>query len=73
MKINYPKEDIHTFSVDEILTLFNTNVATGITQQEAENRAKEFGANTYEAQKQKSIWLILLEQFNIYDMQKGYF
>ena len=63
MKINYPKEDIHTFSVDEILTLFNTNVATGITQQEAENRAKEFGANTYEAQKQKSIWLILLLQF----------
>ena len=63
MKIKYPPDDPHTLSVAEILQSFQTNAETGIRQSEAENRTKEFGANIYEAQKQKSVWLILLLQF----------
>ena len=63
MKIKYPPDDPHTLSVAEILQSFQTNAETGISQSEAENRTKEFGANIYEAQKQKSVWLILLLQF----------
>jgi len=63
MKIKYPPDDPHTLSVKEILQSFQTNAETGISQSEAENRTKEFGANIYEAQKQKSVWLMLLLQF----------
>jgi P-type Ca2+ transporter type 2C len=64
MKIKYPLEYVHTLSIDEIVQTFKTNVEKGISQSEAESRTKEFGANVYAAQKQKSIWLILLLQFN---------
>ena len=63
MKINYPQQDVHTLSVEEIVQSFETHAEKGITASEAENRTKQFGANTYEAQKQKSIWMILLMQF----------
>ncbi|MEB2783811.1 cation-translocating P-type ATPase [Algoriphagus persicinus] len=63
MKINYPIADPHTFSVDEILLALKTDSAIGISQKEAENRAKEFGSNLYKAQKQKSIVLMMLLQF----------
>ncbi len=63
MKINYPLQDVHTLSMEEVVQSFETNAEKGITASEAENRTKQFGANTYEAQKQKSIWLILLLQF----------
>jgi P-type Ca2+ transporter type 2C len=64
MKIKYPLEYVHTLSIDEIVQAFETNAQKGISQSEAESRTKEFGANVYAAQKQKSIWLILLLQFN---------
>ena len=63
MKIKYPADNPYTLSVEEILQSFQTNAETGITQTEAKNRTKEFGANIYEAQKQKSVWLMLLLQF----------
>ena len=63
MKMNYPMQDVHTLSVEEILQIFETKAEKGITASEAENRTKQFGANVYEAQKQKSIWMMLLLQF----------
>ena len=63
MKINYPQQDVHTLSVEEIVQSFDTNAEKGIATSEAENRTKQFGANIYEAQKQKSIWMMLLLQF----------
>jgi len=63
MKISYPINDPHTLSVEEVLHSFQTNVETGLSSAEATSRTKEFGANVYQAQKQKSVWLVLLEQF----------
>ena len=63
MKMNYPMQDVHTLSVEEILQIFETEAEKGITASEAEKRIKQFGANIYEAQKQKSIWMMLLLQF----------
>lgn len=63
MKIKYPIEDVYTLSVDETVSALQTNIEKGLTQSEADIRFKEFGANIYEAKKQKSIWLILLMQF----------
>ncbi|HSI77496.1 MAG TPA: cation-transporting P-type ATPase, partial [Lunatimonas sp.] len=63
MKINYPLTDPHTFSAEEILGAFDTDTDAGLSQREAEKRSKDFGPNSYQAQKQKSILLMLLLQF----------
>ena len=61
--MKYPLEDVHTLSVDEIISSFQTNPDQGLSTSEAESRTKTFGPNSYEMQKQKSAWLILLQQF----------
>lgn len=63
MNIKYPVGDVHVLSVEEILTSFQTDANNGISTSEADKRTKEFGPNIYQAQKQKSIWLMLLQQF----------
>ena len=65
MNIKYPIESVHTLSVDEIITALETDAQKGISSSEAETRTASFGANIYAVQKQKSIWLMLLLQFNI--------
>jgi Ca2+-transporting ATPase len=63
MKIKYPPADPHTLSVEEILLALHTDSEVGLSQTEAEKRAVEFGPNIYQAQKQKSIFLMMLLQF----------
>lgn len=63
MKINYPIENPHSFSVDAIVQSFQTNIEQGISSTEAESRSKEFGLNVYQAHKQKSIFMMALHQF----------
>lgn len=63
MNIKYPVEDAHTLSIGEVLQSFQTDSDKGLSKSEAEKRSKEFGLNIYEAQKQKSVWLILIWQF----------
>ncbi len=63
MQINYPVQDIYTRSAEEILQAFQTDAANGISTAEANKRTMEFGANVYKTQKQKSLWLMLLQQF----------
>ncbi|MBC8110485.1 MAG: HAD-IC family P-type ATPase [Verrucomicrobia bacterium] len=63
MKINYPVEDLHTLSVEEVLNTFQTDANAGINSSDAEQRSKEFGLNVYQVQQQKPVWLMFLEQF----------
>lgn len=63
MKIKYPIENPHILSTEEILKTTQTDVNQGLSKSESEKRNKDFGLNIYEAQAQKSVWLILLEQF----------
>ncbi len=63
MKIQYSTKNAHVLSVDEIIKTFQTDVNQGLSDHEANNRNKTFGLNVYEAQPQKSVWLIALEQF----------
>ena len=63
MKIKYPFQNPHTFSVEDILHSFQTDGTAGLSQAEAEIRFKEFGSNVYQAQKQKSLWLMVILQF----------
>ena len=61
--MKYPLENVYTLTVEEIIQPFHTDADQGLTAAEAAKRTKEFGPNSYQAQKQKSIWLILLQQF----------
>jgi Ca2+-transporting ATPase len=63
MKITYPIDDTHTLSIEEVFQTLQTNIDTGLSSKEAESRTKEFGANSYQLQKQKSIWIMILQQF----------
>lgn len=63
MSIKYPIEAPHSLPIEEISQTLETDRNQGLSQAEAEKRTGEFGPNTYEAQKQKSVWLMLLEQF----------
>ncbi|HVD99485.1 MAG TPA: cation-translocating P-type ATPase [Cytophagaceae bacterium] len=63
MNIKYPIEQTHTKPWQEIVNDIQTDSHLGLTQAEAEKRINAFGENIYQAQKQKSIGKILLEQF----------
>jgi Ca2+-transporting ATPase len=63
MKINYPIEDIHTFSAEEVIGSFQTDPIKGIDSSEAKKRAAEFGWNVYQTQHKKTVWLMILQQF----------
>lgn len=64
MKIKYPLKNAHTLSVADILLTFQTDPVAGLSDTEAQKRAKTYGLNIYQTQKPKPIWLMLLEQFN---------
>ena len=63
MGIQYPVVDPHIFAVDEILDELESDGENGLSQLEAARRGKQFGPNSFGAQKQKSILLILILQF----------
>ncbi len=56
-------ENPHSLSVDEIANVFDVNLKTGLKENSINERIAKFGMNNYAEQKQKSIWLILFEQF----------
>ncbi len=61
--IKYPHEDVYTLSVDEVLDAFQTDATAGISTAEAARRTQKFGANVYQAQQDKNIWLMIVQQF----------
>jgi P-type Ca2+ transporter type 2C len=63
MKNKFPNHDIHTLTIEEVVSDFGTNPETGLTKTEASARIKKYGLNVYTSQKPKNPWLILLEQF----------
>lgn len=54
----------HSKKIDEIVKLFNTNVQEGLSSQQVQELRTKFGANSLTKKKQRSAWLLLLEQFN---------
>ncbi len=63
MKISYPPPSPHALSVEGVLLALQSDGEAGLASTEADARIQEFGPNRYEAQKQKSLWLMMLLQF----------
>ncbi len=63
MPVKYPIENVHALTLPQALEAFQSDASTGISQVEADKRFEQFGANVYQAQKQKRLFEILLQQF----------
>lgn len=58
-----PIENAHAIKTEEVAKRLDVNLQNGLTESSIEERIKKYGLNSYAEQKQKSIWLILWEQF----------
>ncbi|GAB2984092.1 cation-transporting P-type ATPase [Mucilaginibacter puniceus] len=63
MAIKYPFNAPYTLTTEEVIAITQTDKNVGLSQAEAKKRTKTWGLNSYEAQQQKSAWVILLQQF----------
>jgi len=61
--MKYPLEEPQSATVQEILTLLETDEKDGLPQSEAESRAQQFGPNAYQTIRQQSLLLLFLQQF----------
>ena len=59
----YPIENTHSMMIEEIAKQLNANLQSGLEESSINERITKYGLNSYAEQKQKSIWLILFEQF----------
>ena len=53
----------HSLSYQDVEKKLKTNIDNGLTQEEVEQKRKEFGVNELEAKKKKSVFVKFLEQF----------
>lgn len=60
----YPIKKASALTVESLLKTLLTDKDKGISDAEASKRSAKFGLNIYKSQKQKSIWQMMLEQFN---------
>ena len=51
-------------SVQEVVAFLNSNLSTGLTQQEVAERQERFGSNQLTPQKKSSPWMRFIQQFN---------
>lgn len=51
-------------TIQEITEELSTNIESGLTSQEAENRLKQYGPNKFQEGEKTSIWKMLWEQIN---------
>ena len=54
----------HTKALNQVIRELKTNVITGLTQEEAEKRLKEYGNNNLKEKKKESIFIKFVKEFN---------
>ncbi|XP_045491901.1 calcium-transporting ATPase sarcoplasmic/endoplasmic reticulum type isoform X2 [Colias croceus] len=57
-------EDAHSKSVDEVLGFFGTDPDKGLTPDQIKRNQEKYGPNELPAEEGKSIWQLVLEQFD---------
>ncbi len=60
---NYPIKDVVSIPLEEIVDTLQGDLTNGLAEGSINKRIKTYGLNRYEEQKQKSIFLLLIEQF----------
>ncbi len=64
MEFIYPVINPHAFSSSEIVDALSSDSKVGLSLEEVEVRSKKFGSNSYQSKKQKSVFVLLIQQFN---------
>lgn len=59
----YPIQLAHSLPIEKINDILQTNQSQGLSESDIAERIKMYGLNRYEEQEQKSIFLLLFEQF----------
>lgn len=62
-EVKYPLADPFQLSSEEVAKHFQTDVIKGLSDLESTERNEKFGLNQYKGQKQKSLFLIFIQQF----------
>ena len=62
-KLDISSFTFHKKSVEDVLKELGTNLDTGLTQKEAEERLAKYGHNQLEKEEEESIWEKIKEQF----------
>ena len=62
-EIQYPIDNSHSISIEEIGKLLNANTGKGLSDAEVKSRQQTFGKNSIEQKKKKNPFLIFLAQF----------
>lgn len=57
------KESYHKMTVNEVVKAFETDLAVGLTSEEATARLEKYGANELEAKEKETLWEKIKEQF----------
>ncbi|KAK2171435.1 hypothetical protein NP493_1067g00022 [Ridgeia piscesae] len=57
-------EDSHTKSVPEVLHYFKTDETTGLSDDQVKEALGKYGLNELPAEEGKSLWELVLEQFD---------
>jgi len=57
-------EDAHCYEWQKVCAFFNTDPENGLSDQQVEEKRKKYGYNELPAEEGKSIWQLILEQFD---------
>ena len=57
-------DDAHTKTVDEVIKYFNTDPERGLSSDQVKRHQEKYGPNELPAEEGKSIWQLVLEQFD---------
>jgi len=57
-------EQPHSSTVEDVIKALQTDAEHGLSQEEADKRLEKHGLNQLEAQQQKSLFMLFVEQFN---------
>jgi len=60
---DYPLGKTYSIPIEKIISLLQADQQNGLAEADIESRIKKYGLNQYQEQKQKSVFLILVEQF----------
>lgn len=63
-KLDISAFQYHKMTVDQMLKELKTNLETGLSTKEAEERLKQYGSNELEKEEETSLWVRIKESFD---------
>jgi len=62
-ELNVSIDKLLRMPADEVVQALQTNVSTGISEKEAQQRLSQYGSNVVETEEEEPLWMKFFEQF----------